>query len=158
MCGNQRKKLSAAPLSRFQVSPGHVSNECAIGRHQRPQIVEPIKLQRSHGLSNVRAVEIVNAFLAQLDEQYGISSHWEGSTLYFEATAVTGVLQLEPRRVSVEVTLGFMLIAFQSQIRTELERGLEDAFRARPTRVRPKKKKKRKKKPRRRVRIERKAR
>lgn len=100
--------------------------------------VEPIRLRKSHEFSNARAVAIVNAVFAKLEERYEITSHWEGLNLYFEATAVAGVVQLEPGRVSVEVTLGFLLMAVHDEIRMDLDRELDEAFRARPARIRQK--------------------
>lgn len=62
---------------------------------------------------------------AQLERDYGIEAHWQGDTLHFERTGVSGTLHLAAKELVLDVRLGFLLMAFRDSIAAAIERNLD---------------------------------
>jgi putative polyhydroxyalkanoate system protein len=94
--------------------------------------VSRIAIRRTHKLSLSRAKRVATAVAAQLQEEYGIRSHWEASALYFTGSGLTGCLRLSARTVSIDVELGFLMATFRDTICAAIEHKLDHELAARP--------------------------
>ena len=84
-----------------------------------------ISIRRTHQLTHKQAVEVANQVAAELAEEYGITSSWEGNTAHVKGNGVTGSLHLAPKAIEIDVILGFMLSIFQQKIQEGIEGKLE---------------------------------
>jgi putative polyhydroxyalkanoate system protein len=88
--------------------------------------VSTISFSRAHTLPRAKVVEVAKGLASRLESEYAIQAHWKGDTLHFERPGVNGTLHLAPKKVEIEVTLGFMLSMFRDSIAREIERGLDE--------------------------------
>jgi putative polyhydroxyalkanoate system protein len=84
-----------------------------------------ISIRRAHTLSPSQARSVADTVAAQLERDYGIEAHWQGDTLHFERTGVSGTLHLAAKELVLDVRLGFLLMAFRDSIAAAIERNLD---------------------------------
>jgi putative polyhydroxyalkanoate system protein len=96
--------------------------------------VSRISIRRGHKLTRAAAVALASSIAIILKADYGITSHWDGSTLSFRRTGLRGTLQIAPQRVLVEIELGLLLSAFREPISTEISMRLDRELCAQPRR------------------------
>jgi putative polyhydroxyalkanoate system protein len=90
--------------------------------------VANISIRRDHGLPHAKAVEAANRIAMQLQKEYGVLSRWQGSTLHFERTGLTGTLELSGSKLELEIHLGFLMSAFRERISEAVEQTLRKGF------------------------------
>jgi putative polyhydroxyalkanoate system protein len=91
-----------------------------------------ISIRRAHNLPRARAIEALNAVAERLQGEYAIRSRWEGSTLHFDRTGLSGTLQLSATDLTIDVELGFILGALRGSIVSGIERHLDEHLSAKP--------------------------
>jgi putative polyhydroxyalkanoate system protein len=96
--------------------------------------VSRISIRRGHKLSRAAAVALASSIARALKADYGITSHWDGSTLSFRRTGLNGTLQIAPQQLLVEIELGLLLGSFRERISTEISMRLDRELRAPPGR------------------------
>ena len=84
-----------------------------------------ISIRRSHQLSHKQAVDVANQVAKELTKEYGIVAKWDGDVVHVKGTGLTGTLELAPKLMKLEVTLGFMLSMFQQKIQDGIEAKLD---------------------------------
>jgi len=87
-----------------------------------------IVVQRDHTLTLDQARQSAETLAAQLADHYEISHHWQGDSLHFERSGVSGQIDLEPGRLRVSVRLGFLLVPMKHRLEQEIQRQLEEMF------------------------------
>lgn len=87
-----------------------------------------IDLQRDHALGLKKAKVAAQKVADEMTREFGMNCHWEGNVLHFERTGVTGQLVVEPKHVSVQAKLGFLLSAFKGRIEDQIHRNFDDYF------------------------------
>ena len=84
-----------------------------------------ISIRRAHSLPQARARHVADTVAAQLEQEYGIQARWQGDTLHFERTGVSGTLRIAAKELMIDVRLGFLLLAFRDAIAQAIERALD---------------------------------
>lgn len=91
-----------------------------------------ISISRAHALPRAKVVEVANGLASRLKSEYAMQARWKGDTLHFERSGANGTLHLAPKKVEIEVTLGFMLSMFRDTIAREIERSLDEQLDSKP--------------------------
>ena len=95
----------------------------------KPQIgqsdMAKISIRRPHQLTHKQAVDVANRVAKDLAHEYGISAKWDGDIVHVKGTGLTGTLELAPKLMKLDVTLGFMLSVFQQKIQHGVEAKLD---------------------------------
>jgi putative polyhydroxyalkanoate system protein len=92
-----------------------------------------ISIRRAHSLPQPEARRVAESVAAELERAYGIQARWDGDTLHFERTGVSGTLHLGSKEILLEARLGFLLMAFRDSIAQAIERDLDRHLGAAPT-------------------------
>ena len=91
-----------------------------------------ISIRRTHSLSHERAVKAVHSMAERLSDEYAVKFRWQGATLHFERTGLTGTLHVAATELMLNVHLGFLLGAFRNGIAKEIERTLDEELAPKP--------------------------
>lgn len=87
-----------------------------------------IVIHRSHELTLDQARQAAENVAAQLATHYDLSHHWQGDSLHFERSGVSGHIDLEPGTVRLNVRLGFLLVPLKHRLEQEIHRYLDEMF------------------------------
>ena len=87
-----------------------------------------IHITRSHTLPLKKAREAADRFADQLAEKFDLESKWQGDTLHFRRTGVSGTLALTRGAVAIDAKLGILLSAFKSTFEAHIRDNLERVF------------------------------
>jgi putative polyhydroxyalkanoate system protein len=84
-----------------------------------------IEIIRAHTLGVAKAKTVANKVAKQLADTYDLKTEWDGHTLNFTRTGVTGSLAVSKDQMVCEVNLGFLFKAFKGPIKTEMEKNFD---------------------------------
>jgi putative polyhydroxyalkanoate system protein len=87
-----------------------------------------INIHRKHDLSHEKARESAESIAKYLDDKFSLSYRWEGSSLHFERSGVSGYIEIEEKDVWVNVRLGFLLLPLRSRFEQEIHRYMDELF------------------------------
>ena len=87
-----------------------------------------IHIQRSHELEHTKARAAVAKIALHLQEKYQLNYRWEGDSVQFKRTGVSGHLELKANEVMLQVRLGFLLTPFKHQIEREIHSYIDSVF------------------------------
>jgi putative polyhydroxyalkanoate system protein len=87
-----------------------------------------IDIRRKHGRSMKEAKAAVERVAKAIAKEYGISHEWDGNTLSFGRTGVSGTIAVAKQDVHIHAELGFLMGALKSVIEREITRQLDDEF------------------------------
>lgn len=87
-----------------------------------------IVVTRVHGLTLKKARASAEHIAAELAEEFDIDYEWDGNTLEFSRTGVSGSIVVTKKEVEIRARLGFLLMALRSRIESEIHRFLDDEF------------------------------
>jgi putative polyhydroxyalkanoate system protein len=87
-----------------------------------------ISLQRKHKLGLKKAKEAAQKVADELAESFDMESEWEGNTLSFERSGVSGKLVVTKDGVVVDAKLGFLLSAFKPKIEEQINKNFDRYF------------------------------
>lgn len=79
-----------------------------------------IVVRRTHGMTMKKARTAAEDIAAKLDEEYDLDYAWDGNTLEFQRTGVSGFLAVDKKEVEISVRLGFLMLAFRGRIEEEI--------------------------------------
>ena len=100
-----------------------------------------IEMRREHALGLVGARRAAEQMAADLARKFDVKGSWQGDTLRFERSGVSGFLKLTEKDLHLAISLGFLLKAMKSSIEKLIHDELESLFRkapaARPAVARP---------------------
>ena len=54
-----------------------------------------IDIERPHSMGTTRVRAVIDDFAASLQEQFGLTNHWQGDVLQFSGNGVTGAITKE---------------------------------------------------------------
>jgi putative polyhydroxyalkanoate system protein len=63
---------------------------------------------------------------AQLEKDHGVRSRWDGDTVHIKGAGIDGCLCMEDDRLDVSVKLGMLASMFESPLRREIQRYLDE--------------------------------
>jgi putative polyhydroxyalkanoate system protein len=87
-----------------------------------------ISISQKHKLSHKKAKAAAQKVVDQIAEEYGVTAEWDGDTLNFQRSGVTGSLELLDHEVQLDIKLGFMLMAFSSTIEAHVHENMKKVF------------------------------
>ena len=87
-----------------------------------------IHIQRTHGMPLKKARDAANDFAQRLNEKFELESEWQGDTLHFKRSGVTGTLALTKSDITIDVKLGFLLSAFAGSMQGHINTNLDQLF------------------------------
>ena len=87
-----------------------------------------IQLQRDHALGLKKAKAAAQPVADEMEREFGMSCEWDGNTLYFERTGVSGELSVSKSHIELTAELGFLLSAFKGRIEEQIHRNFDEYF------------------------------
>jgi putative polyhydroxyalkanoate system protein len=87
-----------------------------------------IHIARQHSLSQSKAKSAVSKLAANISQKFAIQTQWQGETLQFERSGVSGEIALQPGRIDIQADLSFLLTPLKSRIEAEIENSLNEHF------------------------------
>lgn len=75
-----------------------------------------ISLKQTHKLGLAKAKKAAQKVADDLQREYGLHSEWDGNTLNFKRTGVSGTMQVSKTEIQIDIKLGLLLGAFRDQI------------------------------------------
>jgi putative polyhydroxyalkanoate system protein len=87
-----------------------------------------MQLQRDHRLGLKKAKAAAQKVADEMAESFDMESEWEGNTLFFSRSGVTGELKVTKDSVEVVAKLGFLLAAFKPKIEAQISKNFDKYF------------------------------
>jgi putative polyhydroxyalkanoate system protein len=87
-----------------------------------------IDIRRPHALSPDEARAVVDKVAARMREKFDMQSQWQGDTLHFSRSGVSGAIAVAPEAVHVTAELGLMLSPLKGMVEQEIRRKLDAHF------------------------------
>jgi putative polyhydroxyalkanoate system protein len=87
-----------------------------------------IDIQRTHTLNHDQAREAAANVAAHLNEKFDINYHWEGDSLHFERSGVSGHIDVYESDVRIRVRLGFLLLPMKHHFEQAIHRYIDELF------------------------------
>jgi putative polyhydroxyalkanoate system protein len=87
-----------------------------------------IRVCRPHGTTPKRARKGAESIAEELGEEFGLAHEWDGNTLKFQRTGVSGHIEVGKKDVEIYVKLGFLLMALGPRIEHEINRFCDEHF------------------------------
>ncbi len=87
-----------------------------------------IDFSRDHRLGLKKARVAAQRVADEMEREFGITSEWDGDTLRFSRTGVSGELTVGTSHVELHAKLGFLLAAFRGRIEEQLHRNFDEYF------------------------------
>ena len=91
-----------------------------------------IEIQRTHSLDWAGAQALAQAWQAQAESDWGMTcTHTPGEgedRLTFERVGAQGRLRVDATQFELQITLGFLLRAYKTQIAEKINRNLDEAL------------------------------
>jgi putative polyhydroxyalkanoate system protein len=91
-----------------------------------------IDIRRTHGMNPADARAAADRMADKLGKKFGLKGDWDGNTMRFQGTGVTGTLTVSPKDLHIAATLGFLLKAMKGSIEQAVTRELDQLLAAAP--------------------------
>ena len=89
-----------------------------------------ISIVRKHSLTHKKAKEVAETIAKDLNKRFDLDYAWDGDDIEFERAGVHGTMHVAKDSLSLDVSLGFLLIplkpAIEKEINAQLDRLLAD--------------------------------
>jgi putative polyhydroxyalkanoate system protein len=92
-----------------------------------------IEIRRAHGMNPADARAAADRMADKLGRKFGLKGDWDGDTMRFQGTGVTGTLTVSPKDLHIAATLGFLLKAMKGSIEQAVTRELDQLLAAAPS-------------------------
>ncbi len=86
------------------------------------RITKPYTMPREE----VRAA--AEGFAAQLEEEYGVRSQWNGDRVRIKGAGVDGELSIADGLIDISVKLGLLTSMFEGKLKREVQRYLDESI------------------------------
>ncbi|MBC8145242.1 MAG: polyhydroxyalkanoic acid system family protein [bacterium] len=87
-----------------------------------------IDIVRSHKLGRAEARKAVTKLAADIAKKLDAKTSWEGDTLEFKRSGAKGSIDVEEKKVRVNVELGLLLTPMRGMIEKEINSYLDQYF------------------------------
>ncbi len=87
-----------------------------------------ISISRPHGLTLKKARTAAENVAAELAEEFTIEYEWDGNTLNFHRSGITGTMSVDKKTVQINAKLSFLLRPIKSKIEREIHRFFDENF------------------------------
>ena len=85
-----------------------------------------IDIRRQHTLGLAKAREAAEFIADHLDDKFDLKSRWNGNTLHFERSGVSGRMEVSDVEVCLHARLGFLLLPLKSRFEREVHKYLDE--------------------------------
>lgn len=85
-----------------------------------------ISVTRHHTLDPEHARQTAESLAKDLSDRFDVHYQWEGDSLHFQRSGVTGQLTVDEHMIKVDLTLGLLLRPLRSRIENEIHRHLDN--------------------------------
>jgi putative polyhydroxyalkanoate system protein len=85
-----------------------------------------IKVVRKHRVGVAQAKKIAQKTADDLEAEYDLKSEWDGDTLRFSRSGVSGSMAVTEAEIRLEAKLGLVLSAFKARIEQHIEHRLDE--------------------------------
>ena len=89
-----------------------------------------ISITQKHQLAHKKAKAAAQKVADKLEQEYDMTSEWDGDVLHFQRSGVTGKLTVLEDEAHLEIKLGFLLKAFASTIEEKVAAQMKKVFSA----------------------------
>ncbi|HET9046209.1 MAG TPA: polyhydroxyalkanoic acid system family protein [Casimicrobiaceae bacterium] len=100
-----------------------------------------ILIARKHNLTHKQAKDVAEAIAKDLNKRFDLDYTWDGDDIEFERAGVHGTMRVAKDSLSLEVSLGFLLIplkpAIEREINAQLDSLLADKPAEKPDKAKP---------------------
>ena len=96
-----------------------------------------IDIRRAHHMSHAAAKSAADRMADKLAKKFALRGDWDGDTLRFQGTGVTGTLTVGAQDLHIAATLGFLLKAMRPSIEKAVLSELDSILAAAPRRAQP---------------------
>jgi len=87
-----------------------------------------IDICRPHQLTIPEARTVVDKVAARMQEKFGMTGQWQGDTLRFSRSGVSGTIAVDSDTIQVKAELGMMLAPLKGMVEQEIRRKLDEHF------------------------------
>lgn len=87
-----------------------------------------IDIRRPHQLSVAEARAVVEKVAERMREKFGMEGQWQGDTLRFTRSGVSGSIEVGADAIQVKAELGMMLAPLKGMVEQEIRRKLDEHF------------------------------
>jgi len=87
-----------------------------------------IDIRKKHDKSLAEAQQVADDLARDLSDKFSIHYRWDGDTLMFERTGVSGEIEVTEELVHVRARLGFFLSYLEPAVEKEINRYLDEHF------------------------------
>jgi putative polyhydroxyalkanoate system protein len=87
-----------------------------------------IDVIKKHGKDLEQAQKVADDLARDLAEKFSIQYHWDGDTIVFDRTGVSGEIDVDAEAVHVRAKLGFLLSYLEPAVEKEINRYLDEHF------------------------------
>jgi putative polyhydroxyalkanoate system protein len=84
-----------------------------------------IRIDRKHTLTHASARSAAERLARDLKQRFQLQYAWDGDDVLFERPGVTGHMHVGTSRITLDVTLGFLLSALKPTIEREIHAQLD---------------------------------
>ena len=92
-----------------------------------------ISIARKHHLSHKKAKEVAEKIAKDLNKRFDLDYAWEGDDIAFERPGVRGTMHVAKESLSLDVSLGFLLIPLKPAIEREIHAQLDKLLADKPS-------------------------
>ena len=96
-----------------------------------------IDIRRAHHMTQTAAKSAADRMADKLAKKFALKGDWDGDTLRFQGTGVTGTLTVGPKDLHIAATLGFLLKAMKNSIEGAVRSELDSILPEQPSRGEP---------------------
>ena len=87
-----------------------------------------IDIRRPHQLSIADARAVVDRVAARMQEKFDMTGQWQGDTLNFSRSGLSGSIAVEADAIQVRAQLGMLMAPLKGMIEQEIRRKLDEHF------------------------------
>ncbi len=87
-----------------------------------------IRMVRRHSLTLKQAKATAQKAAGKLAQEYNLESEWDGDTLRFERSSVSGAMHVTDSEIELTVKLGLLLQPFKAKIEEQIDANLSQAL------------------------------
>lgn len=84
-----------------------------------------IDIERPHSMGMTRVRAVIDDFALSLQEQFGLTNHWQGEVLHFSGSGVNGAITISASAVRVTAQLGLFLSPLRGKIDQDIRNKLD---------------------------------
>ena len=84
-----------------------------------------ISIARKHHLSHKKAKEVAEKIAKDLNKRFDLAYEWNGDDIEFERPGVQGTMHVAKAALTLDVSLGFLLIPLKPAIEREIHAQLD---------------------------------